>query len=270
MTLRCPCGKESQLFVCVECAAAYRNQLATLPSLMHELDTVAARRTRYTRSGSASELFPLPINITAAQHKQSIRTHLVTSIRMLAEPTNAELPADTIPAMLAWLTRNADAIPLRPEGPDIAAEMNNLHLYGWIIVDQPPDTRYAGLCPQCGDAIHADPAATHTRCRCGHHINVNEVIAERMATARGYSLTVAEISTLGGIPRHKLRAWIERRELMTSGSSNEGRRLYPFGEAMELWELHQERVTAAKAAAERENDKRRARAARYATRRQAS
>lgn len=219
------CGADAiEAYVCPACLATYRQQLAGALSLARNLRLEQTRQTAkgsaVTGRGSAEQ--PLPYVEPASRALDALKAVLASACRTLA--LDQPLPPDFIGPMAAWLLLIADSVALRPEGPDIVAELMRATKRGLRICDSPPEKVYIGNCQACrilnptaepprmyarrGDLVHA----CH---QCGAEWAVEESLERLEQELADYRLTFAEVevATGGRVKADRVRKWVERGHL---------------------------------------------------------
>jgi hypothetical protein len=189
----CPCGQPvgTTAYLCTRCRRTLVIALIHVSAGYQDLDTVRARQTRYSTGGRSNED---PPGMDMRFGKDGAGTRLihdarntaVTWVRYIAEYVSevegpvcrpgcghgsckavvkTRMPADTVPAMCAYLIRWSDWLRVSPGGPDALTDFTNLEKrLGWI-VGRPADQWYAGPC----DATIRPPIHDGMTCACSCH-----------------------------------------------------------------------------------------------------
>ena len=206
------CGRDAiGAFVCRDCMDGYHGTLAGVPDLAREL---RIERSRLAVKGGSNEgrrsaQTALAYVVAAANALDALRAALVTSCRVLA--LDQPLPADRISAMCAWLATREASIPLRPEGPDIVAELHKAVKRGMRVIDNPPDKVLRGKC-HCLTELYAERAAQTVTCPgCGFTHRGDDVDAHTEKALRDSLADWEQLRQYGlrylGIPRSTLDGW---------------------------------------------------------------
>lgn len=100
----------SDAHVCSTCGRDAEKALGNLPALAVELDTTIARQARFSagNDGSRSAETPMPFHIRAGEARDVLRNILVGWCKLYAEECRADLPADTLVAMSAFLLKRVE------------------------------------------------------------------------------------------------------------------------------------------------------------------
>ena len=207
-------------FVCQPCGDEFHGHLAEAPHIAEELAVEVAKLSRKGRQPSGHVRRteqPLPYSPHASAALDRLRSELVAAVRIVALGDASAYPADTVPAMAAWLTRMEGAVVLRPEGGDIVNGLADAIKAGRRIIDNPPERRFVGDCP-CGDAgdrsrLLAEVGREFVKCRrCGTTYRVDECVAQLEDAMRDRLVTPKEVEmvTSGRIKWARVRQWISR------------------------------------------------------------
>lgn len=241
MTTLCPCGTPTaDAYVCQACMDRYHGQLATVPSVVRELELEHARLARKRPpgglSGHAWAQTQTPYCEAASAAYSALRTALVTACRALTITDSDDLPDDTIDAITSWLVRYEDAIPLRPEGPDIVADLDAAMTHAWRVIDNPPERVLRGRCV-CDTELRAPRTARLVRCPgCGTSWDGDMLDQLRDNAVRDHLATWSELEAYAtktlGIARRTVRSWRDRGRIASIG----GR--YRVGDLITLAQQH--------------------------------
>jgi hypothetical protein len=189
----CQCGQPigSTASLCTRCRRTLVIALVNVSAYWGDLDTVRARQTRYSQGGvrTTEDLPGMDMRFgtdgVGTRLIHDIRNTLVTWVRYVAEHvtevegpvcpvcahhtckaiTKTRMPADTVPAMCAYLMRWSDWLRVSPGGPQALDEVTALERRAKWLVDRPADQWYAGPC----NAVTRPPIHDGMTCPCVCH-----------------------------------------------------------------------------------------------------
>ncbi|RKS07581.1 hypothetical protein DFP74_3259 [Nocardiopsis sp. Huas11] len=250
-----PCGVPScvnpvadDALVCAGCAQRLANALELVVGdgdggLAEDLDLTLSRqrRTGPGNMGRRSTETPLAYDPTASEAAAVLRNTLSTWCRLLHEEIGGRLPADTTPAMAAWLGRFVSWLRRSDFGPECVDEVLAAVAEAQRAVDLPAERVIAGLCEQCGSACYARPGAEHTRCReCDTPLAVRDGRRRLLLAAGEHLVTAADaaraLNTLGHeVTAAAVRGYARRGRLTSRGTGSAGRPLYSLGEVIDVY-----------------------------------
>jgi ribosomal protein L37AE/L43A len=258
----CKCGRPTKddAYRCEHCGDKFAQVLGDLPWLDEELDvTITKQRASAFHDGGASTEKPLIYNPAASEKRDALRNALVTGIRFCTEEgvrnssPDADLPADTLPAMSRWMLWRVDGLAFNDMGHEIAEAIIEAARDCRRVIDSPPERAYAGPCPECGRDLYHRPDASHVTCSgCGSRWDVGEVnewmagrikahMHERLVTAREGSTLLGRL----GIPVEQgtIDKWRERKHVVEAGrepakGDRQGARLYRWDDLLTLAARH--------------------------------
>lgn len=224
-------------YVCARCMDRYHGHLARVPDAAKELRIehmrAATKGMALISKGTAET--PMPWVEAASQALEQLRTALVTACRALV--LDQELPEDRIGAMCAWLAQREDSIPLRPEGPDIVAELDAAMARAMRVCDTPPERVLRGRCA-CGDELRSRPGAGVVTCRCGLTYRGDQLDETLQAHIVDHLAPWADLEGYGHgalrIPRGTLDSWRRRGKLRPVSRTINGEPLYRVGDMLNL------------------------------------
>lgn len=274
MTLACPtCGGRmpGHRRVCRPCDDGLDRDLVSVPGLAADLDLALSRQTRLGRhSGGAAR--PADSGLSwderARQAEQHLRAILVGWVRLLNDSVNHDyagpacptyphrscrylrlgrLPADTLPAIAAWLTRHRQALLAHPAAEAIE-EIRQAVRQSRRAIDLPPEYWFAGPCntpAEDGDALcqadlYAQHGAHQIRCRsCGAAHDLAYRLAWVMWRAEDHLGTATEIArALSSFGEHvtaaAVRGYAHRDRLLQRGVNRAGHPFYRLGDVIAL------------------------------------
>jgi hypothetical protein len=146
-----PYEAEQGAYLCRECRRRLRRDLCALPGLHADLEHV------HNGAGPDGD----ETGVTALDHRTHIKALLVSWTRLVAEERALAYPADTVPAIAAWLAAQCAAgrhgyCAMRPWSGDMAGEFADARLTALAILA--PYERKAPripaadrACPVCGE-----------------------------------------------------------------------------------------------------------------------
>lgn len=247
----CRCGKPTRdhAFVCDDCADLFARALGDVPWIDEQTDvTITRQRAIPTEGGSRGSETPLPWHDKAAEVRRNLHGLLAMWCRFCEEeeirhssPANG-LPADTLPAMSAWLLWRIDGLTLRDIGPEAVDEITNAVADCHRIIDRRPDRWYAGPCAteDCAADLYAKSRTGAVECReCGATYDVAArrewLLAEAEDRLAPASEVARAVSWLGAAPltAARVRKWAERERIAVKGHDGH-RPLYRVGDAIDL------------------------------------
>lgn len=184
------CGRPSgdDAYTCTTCADTATTALRRVTDgLADELDDrIAKQATRPNGPRARNADTPLPIDLRASDARTHLRTTLVGWVRAIHDDgTTTPLPADTLPAMAAWLIPVIGWLRHRDYGSDAIEEITAAVQHAVRAVDVHIPLDYSGQCPHCGRPVYAPAGAVFARCReddCGGV--VADVAAAKLAHLR--------------------------------------------------------------------------------------
>lgn len=179
-----------QAYACSSCSGRLARALGDVAALTEALDDAISRQTR-TSSGigvaSRSADRPLPWDQHASLAASTLRGTLSTWARLVAEERGRDLPADTMPAMAAYLLGQLEWIRHHPAAAEAVEQIRDAVTGAVRAVDRRPDRLYAGPCgiEGCPGELYAKLGAQWVSCRvCSTEYDV--------AVRREWMLTAAE------------------------------------------------------------------------------
>lgn len=239
------CGRPvAAAFVCRDCTDQYHGDLARVPGAVHQLEIERARLAVKgdAISGRGAAETPLPYVAAASAALDRLRTALVNACRAIALDDPDHMPGDTFPAMCEWLADREASVPLRPEGPDIVAELDAALASAYRVCDIPPEKVLRGRC-YCGTELRAPRAVPLVRCPgCGHHWRGEDLDDAIDAAVRGHLAPWDELEGYAtvtlGVPRSTVDNWHRRGHLKPA---IDGGDLYRVADLLDLDERRRAR-----------------------------
>ena len=236
-------------FVCARCMDRYHGHLAAVPDLDAELRIEHTRRavkgSGVTGRGAAEQ--PLAWVESASRAMTELHNALVTACRVLA--LDQPLPVQHVTAVCAWLAEREGSIPLRPEGPDIVAELDAAMQRGWRVCDNPPERVLRGKC-SCDTELHAPrhaPVVTCPNPDCGHQWHGEAVDEATRAHIVDHLAPWDEVERYAHkhlqVPRGTLDSWQRRGRIRPVSSGLDGEALYRVGDLLNLDEQRRGRAS---------------------------
>lgn len=242
--------------VCTTCAGNAHTALRALThhGLADDLDVMLAKQTRFggrseNRPTKASEA-PMPCDLRATEARDVLRSTLVTWTRMIhsdvystppptvpgpicrracthsscqsiADSRRGGLPADTLPAIAAWLARYVEWLRRAVYGAEALDEITAAVRQALRAVDRPVERVYAGSCPNCGAGVYGPQDRLWVACRTegcpGGVEDPKKARLHRARRAEGAAVTASEAAlALKGLGAKAVTPrWI--RELVADG-----------------------------------------------------
>ena len=150
-----------------------------------------------------------------------------------------DYPADTVPAMAAWLAQRMDRIRQHEAAAQIVAGVTGAVRAAQRAIDRPPSRVYGGPCPQCGADLlgqPGEPTVTCPGCGTGYNLATRRAVMEgqlriRLADTLGtpdWCTTAASACGLH-VTAAIIRVWASRRRLAQRPGG-----LYRFGDIAAL------------------------------------
>lgn len=238
-------------YICRDCADQLHGDLATIPTLAHQLELEATRQARKGHGigiKARSAETPLPYNPAATNALNRLRHELVQACLEVNLDQRDGLPPDITPAMAIWLAHHETSIGQREQGGEICRGIRAAIRNGQRIIDNPPERRYIGECV-CEDnrghptRLYARMGEPTYECpTCRQTWIVAERFAQLEADLADYGLTHREIETLmPHVPRSTLARWIhgdakrgQRPKLAPLGTTATGEATYRYGDVLAL------------------------------------
>lgn len=198
--------------------------LEDVPYLAADLEITASRQDRFpsrpTVNGDGSES-PLPYREGALRAAERL-AFVVTSVAALVwhratagQPT----PRWTGYEAAGWLLASLDQLAHDPDAEQLARRICEAHdrcLEGPI--EHPPEWRYLGRCPSCGDDLEAQRGQPKVQCPCGWTADTQAVIDRALEAAQDMLLTDTQLVgalELDGraVTRDQIKGWHARGRL---------------------------------------------------------
>jgi hypothetical protein len=248
--------------LCGGCSSHLERLLAETTSLAEELETTRTRQSctggRSIGGGHTSDR-PLPWSERAAEAAGLLRSCLVSWTRLVVEERGVHTPADTLPAISAFLLRHLDWIRHHPDATEALDEIRYATRQARTAIDRAPDRWYAGRCGHvdleaqveaivtstpapapCGEELYVRQGSETVRCRtCTTEHDVEQRRASltrriegQLATAR--ELTSAVSNLARPISMNTIRSWVLRDRLTQRGQTPDGTALYRVGDVLDL------------------------------------
>lgn len=127
-------------YICAGHLARLRRDLADLPTLHTDLaDQQAHGHNTSGQRVSGSPGRPIPINPALTAHRDRIRATLVSWCLLVMEERGLEGPADTVPAMAAWLDKHTLWLACHSGvAPEVVDEIRGVVGRGRRLLEPPP------------------------------------------------------------------------------------------------------------------------------------
>lgn len=255
----CRCGVPTRdgAWLCDACEKRFTDTLADLAQLDDEIVTTMTRQTAAVITGGArSATTPLPWHEKAATARRTLHGLLATWVRFCDEEhvrgPAADFPADTIPAMAAWLTERVHGLTLLDIGPEAMDEITDAAAECHRLVFWKRKNRlYLGPCrtpietedaePEvCPGEVYADEGEPVGFCDlCGQGATVVVRRAELEKELDAYLATAAEIARLAtylglDVKRDRVRKqvlyWHRHKRIVQRGEDADGSPMFRYGE----------------------------------------
>lgn len=234
-------------YVCWKCAGRFRNRIHDLPDLMHELDLVITRQTRYTdKQRISGGETPLPFNPHASEVAHVTRMTILVHVDEIARTRGESIPQtwatieQYLRAQTGWLTTH-------PDGAQRIDEIIAAIDEATKAIDRPRERRYIGT---CGTLIEIDGTPidcpeelytardTATCPRCGTTWNTETRQNAMLDRLRDHLMPAADLArtlTIYGHPTkpNTIRQWRRRGHLTPDTVNPEGQPLYRLGDALQ-------------------------------------
>ena len=176
---------------------------------------------------------------------ESLHAALVGAVRVLCESVGRPYdgPTDTV-ALSRWLLRNLAAIPLHPEGPDIAADIIRAHDHALKVIDNDPEKIFYGTCQTtmadgdpCGQNVTIPVGTATWECGCGATYDADQLEADRRDRVADALGTVGELVRLAGVvgvtvSRHKVNRLVAAGRLQSRTEGKAGA-MYRLGDLLD-------------------------------------
>lgn len=223
-----PSGDDA--YACTACAETTRAALHRITDGLDEdlTITLAKQGTKPENTGGgrtkASEA-PLPLDLRAAEARSILRSTLVTWVRLIHDETGrGSLPADTLPAMAAWLEPLTGWLRHRDYGPEALDELTTAVAQALRAIDTPQRRVFVCQC-RCGEYVYARedaPAATCPETECGTVWGVREQREWMGEYVEGHLLGAADMARAVSRPgdpvsASTIRSWARRRKITPHG-----------------------------------------------------
>lgn len=240
--------------ICSHCTWLLERELGDVAALSADLDVALSRQVRIGggSGGRRSSETSLAFGYDPSEAIYVLRTALVGWVRDLVEE---DWPADTLPAMAAWLLTRSPDLASHEAAGEAFDEITSAVTNARRTVDRPVSRVFAGICrvrplqdggvvgPPCRGAVYGKPGQEFARCEdCQHPHDVAARQQEMRDELDDRLLTAAEIATLGVYlgdafdrkrTRNLLTKWAERGLLEVRGLTSDGVPTYRFGDAMD-------------------------------------
>lgn len=156
--------------ICVGCAYKLDAAIADVAAyrgLAYDLELAITRQTQFGTKGGGSRATETPVAFDqrASEAAQHLKGVLVTWAILIAEETGAELPADDLARIAAWLRPRVGWLRHHVAGAEAWDEILQAVKEARHVVDRPAETLYAGPCDTCERALYARPGAAYVTCR---------------------------------------------------------------------------------------------------------
>jgi len=240
-------------YVCWQCAGRFRNRIHDLPDLMHELELVITRQTRYTdKQRITGGETPLPFNAHASEVAHVTRMTILVHVDEIARTRNETIP-QTWATIEQYLRNQTGWLTTHPDGAQRIDEIIASIDEATRAIDRPRERRYIGT---CGALIETDgtpidcpeelyTAFDATQCpRCGTPWNTETRQTEMLDRLRNHLMPAADLArtlTIYGHPAKAdtIRKWAKRGHIETllddDGkrlNNDNGQPLYRLGDAL--------------------------------------
>ncbi|WP_294567586.1 hypothetical protein [uncultured Arthrobacter sp.] len=212
MSRECRCGRPTrdEAYCCDNCGDALSRALGDVTWLDAELETSITRQQGidYRRVGGGKggkATVPSPANMGASDARTHLKALLVTWALFCNEEgirnssPHAGLPADTLPALSAWLLWRVDGLTLHDIGPEAVDEITSAVAHCHRHIDRPADRQFLGDCreQECDGRVYARPGGDVARCEaCGTTTPAEQIRARLLEELDDRLCTAAEIARL--------------------------------------------------------------------------
>jgi len=260
----CRCGSPTRdaAWLCDKCEARFTATLADLAQLDEEVVVTMTRQSAAAiTGGSRSATTPLPWHEKAASARRTLHGLLALWVRFCDEEkvrgtTHTDFPADTIPAMSAWLGGKVHGLALLDIGPEAMDEITDAAAECHRLVFWKRKARlYLGPCrtpievedaePEaCPGEVYADEGEPVGFCDlCGQGATVVIRRAELEKDLDAYLATAAEIARLAtflglDVPRDRVRKrvlyWHRHKRVTQRSSDPDGSPMFRYGEVRNM------------------------------------
>jgi len=225
----------SEWGVCRSCAGALARDLGSVPSLVADVEATLARQTgQAPRYGPRSTCPPLAYDPRASAALGALKAVLVGWVRVLAEDTTEDWPADTAAGCASWLLVRVPRLRVHPAAGDVVAEVSERVGACWRAIDRAPALWFAGPCTDCDAPMYTRPEALIVVCRlCAASYPTEGRRRFLLESARDYRLTIPELGRALLVPAATLRSWHRRGRLSPDGEAD-GQVTYRIGDVLDL------------------------------------
>jgi hypothetical protein len=255
------CGRDiaDGATICVGCAYKLDAAIADVAAyrgLAYDLELAITRQTQFGTKGGGGRSTETPVAFdqrasAAAAHLKGV---LVGWARVIAEETGADLPADDLARIAAWLRPRVGWLRHHVAGAEAWDEILQAVKEARHVCDRPAETLYAGPC-DCGEDLYARLEAEYVTCRSDAHDDpvVWEVQARRrwlLQSAEDVLATTTDISR--ALTRYQqpvtpeaIRGYVHRGKLIARGKRLEGKReipVYRLGDVLDILARQAERA----------------------------
>lgn len=231
--------------LCVACTARFLADLAAVPFLARELETLRAKLARIGEAGPGGGTSEIPLGYRpfAAEVADVLHVTLAVWARYVATEQRLALDVPAEPIRLAvWLTRWSEPVRHLTAVAQLTDEIGYAVRVARRTIDRPADRAYLGPCDDCDDDLYASPHATQVHCVCGRAYLVEERRRWLLVGLREHLATAGEIAAgigdLYGEPinRKRINQWHHRHpaRLPERGRTREGWPLFRIGDVLAL------------------------------------
>lgn len=153
-------------FLCDQCFATLRRDLAAVPELLQDLEITISRQDRIgdDTNGRRSAEIPLPLRLTAMEARRDLSATLAYWVQQLAPPAQLPGPADPPDIFASWLSEHLAAVAVDKRAGDCADEIGYAVITARRAIDKPLQPAYAGPCQHCTTDLYAKPTAPTVTC----------------------------------------------------------------------------------------------------------
>lgn len=254
--VRCDRPVGDNAYLCGNCRAALERSLGNIPALYADLQITITRQAQsgseigrhvkrevvgawWEATGAAlAALMPFPAG--PSDLDWVTRNTLSTWCRDVAEDSDVDLPADSVPAMAVWLIGRLGVLAHRQSAAEAAEEISWLASALLRAVDRPPERAYAGPCDGCGEDLYARLGAQSVRCvGCSRTYDAAArrkwLLAEAEDVLAHAALLARAITVLREpIEARRIRVWATRGLISERSTDRTGRPLYRVGDVLDL------------------------------------
>lgn len=217
-----------------------------------ELDTTIARTVAFSDESDIphrSDERVLVFNAEASDTAFEILGTLRAWVEHTCTARQREWPGNgRIPMYAKWMDRHLIDLALTDRAAQAMDEITDAWKRAKRAIDRPAEREFAGPCQSDVDGLSCDgvyvaPKSDSVKCRtCAVVCDVAKMQEQMHEEVKGRQYLGTELSTAltlvtgGTIAYGRVRNWINREQLLPSGTDREGRPLYRLNDALEVLE----------------------------------